>query len=72
LISAWVYLRQPRGRRMVVRHERFLAEPELVVGELLGRAGAHSPMPDFEALRTGMPLVGNRLIAADVVSLRRR
>ncbi|HUB36622.1 MAG TPA: sulfotransferase [Solirubrobacteraceae bacterium] len=71
LISAWVYLRQPRSRRMVVRHERFLGDPERVIGELLARAGAHGEPPDFSALETGMPLQGNRLIDADTVALRR-
>jgi Sulfotransferase family len=71
LISTWVYVKQPRRRRMVVRHERFLSDPERVLSSLLARAGASTQLPDFSMLRTGLPLQGNRLIDAETVALER-
>jgi Sulfotransferase family len=71
-LSTWVFLRQPRAKRMLVHHERFLADPEGVLDRLLGRAGSRATVPDLSSLRTGLPLHGNRLIKTEVVSLERR
>jgi Sulfotransferase family len=72
LLSAWVFLKQPRAKRMLVRHETFLADPEGTLARLLARAGSSAPIPDLSTLSTGLPLHGNRLIEADTVSLERR
>ena len=40
LLAAWVYLRHPRGRRLFVRHEEFLAEPAAVVQRILLATGS--------------------------------
>ena len=62
LLSAIVFLRQPRDRRMFVRYERFVADPAGVLTEILTAAGAPAePLPDFSALRVGHPLQGNRV-----------
>ncbi len=72
LLALWVFLRQPRERRLLLRHEDFLADPEGVLRCLLARAGAPASTPDLTALRTGIPLHGNRLVDSDVVALGRQ
>jgi hypothetical protein len=69
LLALAVFLRQPRRRRLLVRHEEFLADPEGVIGDILARSGGESPMPDFQALRTGIPFQGNRVAREEVVAL---
>ncbi len=72
VIAALVFLRHPRQRRLLVRHEDLLADPEGVLGAILQQFGSSAPPPDLEHLKTGFPLVGNRLIGSDVVALQRR
>jgi hypothetical protein len=72
LLSTFVFLRQPRARRMLVRHEEFLADPEGAMGAILERVGCAAQPPELSALRTGFPFFGNRLLKTDVVSLKRR
>ncbi len=70
LMSILVFLRQPRERRLLLRHEDFLANPEGVLREILDLAGSCAPTPDFSALSTGIPLKGAALIRSDVVALK--
>lgn len=72
LLSVLVFLRQPRDRRMFLRHEDFLADPDRALRQILRAVGSDSELPDLSALRTGIPLRGNRLIASEVVELRPR
>jgi hypothetical protein len=72
LLSVLVFLRQPRARRLFVTHEDFLADPESVIGEILTWSGSSASLPDLSALQTGLPLHGNRVVAADVISLERK
>jgi hypothetical protein len=72
LLSVWVFLKHPPDRRLLLRHEDFLADPEGVLGSVLEHVGSPSPIPDLTSLNTGLPLQGNRLIAEKVVSLERR
>jgi sulfotransferase family protein len=72
LLCAWVFRKQPPERRMVLRYEDFVADPQAVIGSLLGRVGSPAELPDLGSLSTGIPLQGNRLIHEDVVALRRR
>jgi hypothetical protein len=70
-LSLWVFLRQPRARRMLVRHEDLLSDPEGVLGAILALTGSSAPLPDLDELRVGEPLQGNRLLAAETIALRR-
>jgi hypothetical protein len=70
LLSVLVFLRQPRERRMLLRHEEFLADPEGLLRQILDRLGSDAELPDLMSLNTGFPLNGNRLLSADVVSLK--
>jgi hypothetical protein len=70
LLSMLVFLRQPRERRLFVPYEDFIADPERVVGEILKMAGSSSGPPDFTSLKTGIPLLGNRLIRSEVIALK--
>lgn len=72
LLSVLVFLRQPRARRLFVTHEDFLADPEGIIGEILTWSGSAASLPDLSALQTGLPLHGNRVVAADVISLERK
>lgn len=70
-LSVWVFLKQPRERRLCVRYEDLRAEPERVLTEILARAGVGAAAPDLAALATGVPLHGNRLVNAKSVSFER-
>ncbi len=54
-LSAGVFLRQPATRRMLVRHEDLLAEPERVLREILDRVGSTAAPPDLDALADREP-----------------
>jgi hypothetical protein len=68
-LSLFVFLGHPRDRRMFVRHEDFVADPEGVLRQILRRSDSSALPPDMSALRTGVPFHGNRLVKSDVVAL---
>jgi hypothetical protein len=70
LVSTWVFLRHPRGRRLVMRHEDFRADPARAIRQVLDVAGSSAPVPDLRALGTGLPFQGNRLVRSDAVALQ--
>jgi hypothetical protein len=72
LLSVLVFLRHRRDRRLFVRHESFLADPEAVLREILDTAGSASSVPDLRALKTGVPLIGNKLVRSEMVAVRTR
>ncbi len=72
LIAVRTFLRHPTERRLVIRHEEFLADPEGVTRCLLDHVDSPAPVPDLSSLDTGMPLQGNRLIGEQAVALQRR
>jgi hypothetical protein len=69
LLATFVYLRHPRERRMVVKHEDLLADPPGILRAMLDRVGSAAPLPDLGALHTGIPFQGNRLVRSPVVAL---
>jgi Sulfotransferase family len=72
LLSMLVFLRQPRGRRLFVRHEDFLADPEGVLRQILDCVECRTPIPDLTSLRIGWPLQGNHFLGkSEVIALRR-
>ncbi len=71
LVSVMVFLKHPPSRRIFVRHEDFLADPEGVMRQILDRVGAAVEVPDLSALRIGVPLQGNRLIRSETIAVRR-
>lgn len=72
LLSVYVFLRHRHDRRMVVRHEDFLANPEAVLSDILRRVESPARLPDLTSLKTGFPLKGNRLIRSDVIAVKRK
>jgi hypothetical protein len=71
LLSVLVFLRHPRERRIFVRHEQFLADPEGVIGQILHSLGFSAAVPDLTSLRPGLPLEGNVLIEEEAISVKR-
>jgi hypothetical protein len=69
LVSLYVFLRQPRDRRLFLRHEDFVANPAAEIQAVLDMVGSSAAVPDLSALDTGFPIQGNRLTSAQVVSL---
>jgi hypothetical protein len=69
VLALWVFLRAPRSKRLFLRHEDFLAEPEHVLRQILDFTGSDAPIPDLTALATGFPIQANRLIHSERVSL---
>lgn len=70
LLSVTVFLRHRQDRRLLVRHEDFVADPEGFLREILDFAGSSAELPDLTTLRTGMPLKGNPLLRSEVVALK--
>jgi Sulfotransferase family len=71
LLSVLVFLRQPRERRVFVRHESFLADPEGVMRQILDSLGTGVTPPDMTALRGGVALQGNSLIMSQTIAVKR-
>jgi Sulfotransferase family len=70
LVALSVFLRHPRERRLLVKYEQLLAEPQAVLGAITSRAGLRAATPDLERLHTGVPIQGNRLLRAQSVALQ--
>jgi sulfotransferase family protein len=72
LLSLLVFLRHPDERRLFLRHEDFVADPGAVVRRVLDCTGCPAAeLPDFTALRVGVPLQGNRVTRGQTLSLKR-
>jgi Sulfotransferase family len=71
-LSLLIFLRQPRERRLFVRHEAFIADPERVLREILDRIGSSADLPDLTALRMDLAFLGNRMVRGRVVALDRQ
>lgn len=72
VLSVVAFLRHPRGRRLLVRYEQFMADPEGALGEILDWMGAPAATPDLSALQTGFAFQGNNLLRRPVVALERK
>ncbi len=72
LMSLRVFCKQPRERRLLVRHEDFVSDPQRVLKDIFECVGSSSRMPNFSALQTGVPFQGNRVARSEVVSLNGR
>jgi sulfotransferase family protein len=72
MLSLFVFLRHPRDRRLLVRYEAFVSDPEAVLQRILDCIGSAAALPDLAALDTGVAFQGNGLLRADVVALKRR
>jgi len=70
ILAVSVFLRQSPDRRMFLRHEEFIADPEGVLRQILDRIDSLSALPDLASLHTGYPIQGNRLLWSDVVALK--
>jgi hypothetical protein len=71
LLSIRTFLSHPRDRRMFVRHEDFVADPDGVTRQILAMVGSDAELPDLDELAVDAPLQGNQLIRADRVAVRR-
>jgi Sulfotransferase family len=71
LLAVRTFLSHPADRRMFVRHEDFLDDPEGVTRQILTMLGSDAEVPDLQALTVGAPLQGNQLIRSDTVAIRR-
>jgi hypothetical protein len=69
LLSLFVFLRHPRTRRLLVRHETFVADPAGTLRDIFACIESSADLPDFAELRTGVPFQGNRVARSNVVSL---
>lgn len=72
LISSWVFVKHPRERRLLLVYEDLLRNPEGVLRDVLDRLGSSADVADLDALDTGVPLHGNRLLASEVVAFEQR
>lgn len=72
LLSLSAFVRHPRNRRLLVRYEAFVSNPQRVLQEILDRIGSTADIPDLQALDTGVAFQGNRVLYSDVVALKSR
>jgi hypothetical protein len=72
LLASITFLRHRSDRRLLVRHEDFLADPARVLRRILDMIGSASPLPELDSLHTGVPFHGNRLVQSEVVALDSR
>jgi Sulfotransferase family len=70
LLSVWVFLRQPHERRLFLRYEDFLADPEDMMRGILDVIDVSASPPEAAALSTGIPFQGNRLLRSQQIALR--
>lgn len=71
LLAMRTFVSHPRDRRMFVRHEDFLADPDGVTRQILAMVGSDAELPDLDELTVKAPLQGNQLIRAERVAVRR-
>jgi Sulfotransferase family len=71
LLSTIVFVRHPRERRVFVRHEDFVADPDAVLARIVEAFGFDAALPDLGALRAGLALMGNKLILDEAIAVRR-
>jgi Sulfotransferase family len=69
LLSVIVFLGHPRRKRLFLRYEDFVANPQQALRQILDGIDCSAEVPDLTALRTGVPLLGNKLIRSEVVAL---
>ena len=72
VLAVFVFLRHRQDRRLLVRHEDFLANPERVLSQILHRVDSSAEPPESTSLSTGIPFHGNRLLGSEVVVLEHR
>jgi hypothetical protein len=70
LLATAVFLRHRRDRRIYMRYEDFVSDPQRALAELLVLVEAPPELPDLGALSTGIPFQGNRLLREETVALR--
>lgn len=70
VLAVFVFLRHPRDRRLFVRHEDFLSDPSRVIRRILDGVDSTCALPQLDALHTGVPFHGNRLIRSEQVALQ--
>lgn len=70
LLSVWVFLRQPRDRRLFLRYEDLLADPKGVLHRILEGIDVSASPPEATTLRTGIPFQGNRLLRSPEITLK--
>ena len=71
-LSILVFLRHPRSRRLFLRHEQFIEDPEKALRAILRMTGSNAGLPDLGELRVGAPIEGNRLVRTETIALQRR
>jgi hypothetical protein len=71
LVAMRTFVSHPPDRRMFVRHEDFLADPDGITRQILSMVGSDAELPDLDALTVQAPLQGNQLIRAERVAVRR-
>jgi hypothetical protein len=71
VLATFIFLRHRRDRRLLLHYEDFVADPESVICQILHWVGAGLDDSGLDALETGIPFQGNRLLKADRIVLRR-
>lgn len=72
-LSIFAFMRYPRDRRMFIRYENLIADPEQTLNHVLTWSRCCSSAPDdLSSLDTGIAFQGNRLLESSTIDLRRQ
>ncbi|MHB8533698.1 MAG: sulfotransferase [Solirubrobacteraceae bacterium] len=70
MLGTFVFLRHPRERRLFMRYEDLVSDPQGVLRQVLQMVGSSAALPPLQELRTGLAIDGNRILLDETVALR--
>lgn len=70
LLASLVFLTHPRERRLFLRYEDLVADPERITARILETVGVPATPPPMSELKTGVAFQGNRMLGSPVIALR--
>ncbi len=70
LLAVHVFRRHRADRRLLLRYEDFIADPQCTLRRVLDLVDSPAPAPDLAALSTGLAFQGNRVIRSPMVALK--
>ncbi len=70
LLAVHVFRRHRADRRLLLRYEHFIADPQGTLRRVLELVGSDAATPELSSLSTGLAFQGNRVIRSAVVALK--
>jgi hypothetical protein len=70
LLAVLVFLRHRGDRRLLLRYEDFIADPQRALARVLALIDSPAAPPDLSSLSTGVAFQGNRVIRSESIALK--